>query len=180
MGLGKTIMTISCIYSLFKASSQPGSAACPKFIVVTPASLVKNWFKEFDKWLGRASYPRRVSVTSSNNSEKNQNIIRSFCNAKQSEVLLVSYEQLRLISKSVNVGELVKVRLLVCDEGHRLKGKGASSTQTMDSLLCIPAESRLIISGSVHQNDLTEFYNLLNFVNPNFLGNLSQVRIVYL
>jgi len=186
MGLGKTIMTIACIYSLFKTSGLQksavgvGSGKIPpaKFIVVTPASLVKNWFKEFDKWLGRASQPKRVLVTSSKN-DTNQDAIRSFCNSKQSEVLLISYEQLRLVSKSVNVGELVDVRLLVCDEGHRLKGKGASSTQTMDSLLSIPAKSRLIISGSVHQNDLTEFYNLLNFVNPGLLGDLSEFRKKY-
>jgi len=104
MGLGKTIMTISCIYSLFKTASMSksgggmaSSKTGAKFIVVTPASLVKNWFKEFDKWLGKASQLKRVSVTSANSKEKNSDVIRSFCNNKQSEVLLVSYEQLRLI-----------------------------------------------------------------------------------
>ena len=47
MGLGKTIMTISCIYSLFKNSTTQSQKMSPslKFVVVTPASLVKNWVK---------------------------------------------------------------------------------------------------------------------------------------
>jgi len=46
MGLGKTIQSIALIYSIFMKDRTR------KFIVVTPASLCRNWMKEFDKWLG--------------------------------------------------------------------------------------------------------------------------------
>lgn len=33
-----------------------------RVIVVCPSSLVSNWAKEFDKWIGKASQPKRLVV----------------------------------------------------------------------------------------------------------------------
>jgi DNA repair and recombination RAD54-like protein len=33
-----------------------------RFIVVCPSSLVENWANEFDKFVGKASQPKRVVV----------------------------------------------------------------------------------------------------------------------
>ena len=47
-----------------------------RFIVVCPSSLVTNWGKEFDKWLGKASQPKRVIVKKGG--EEGLKTIRSF------------------------------------------------------------------------------------------------------
>jgi DNA repair and recombination protein RAD54B len=52
MGLGKTIQTISILWTLMKQGPYGGVPSVKKALVVCPGALVKNWEKEFRKWLG--------------------------------------------------------------------------------------------------------------------------------
>lgn len=49
MGLGKTVQTISLINALMKKrlNQRPMIRKC---IIVTPTSLINNWYAEFTKW----------------------------------------------------------------------------------------------------------------------------------
>ncbi len=52
MGLGKTIQTITTMWTLMKQGPYGGTPIVRKALVVCPGALVKNWEKEFRKWLG--------------------------------------------------------------------------------------------------------------------------------
>lgn len=52
MGLGKTIQCISLIWTLQCQGPYGGKPVIKKTLIVTPGSLVNNWRKEFQKWLG--------------------------------------------------------------------------------------------------------------------------------
>ena len=88
-------------------------------------------------------------------------------------VLIVSYETLRL-----NVDELrdTPIGLMLCDEGHRLKN---GDSQTFTALNGLNVDRRVILSGTPIQNDLTEYFSLLNFANPNLLGTRMEFRKKY-
>src|SRR5204863_4419977 len=88
-------------------------------------------------------------------------------------VLIVSYETLRL-----NIEELkgTPIGLLLCDEGHRLKN---GESQTFAALNSLNVDRRVILSGTPIQNDLSEYFSLLNFANPNVLGSRSDFRKKY-
>ena len=88
-------------------------------------------------------------------------------------VLIVSYETLRL-----NVEELknTPIGLLLCDEGHRLKN---GESQTFTALNSLNVDRRVILSGTPIQNDLSEYFSLLNFANPNLLGTRNDFRKKY-
>jgi SNF2 family DNA or RNA helicase len=65
MGLGKTLQTIALLWTILKDSPLRGPATViRKAIVCVPSSLVKNWEREFLKWLG-AHRLRTVALTSS-------------------------------------------------------------------------------------------------------------------
>ena len=85
-------------------------------------------------------------------------------------VLIVSYETLRL-----NVEELrnTVIGLLLCDEGHRLKN---NESQTFTALNGLNVQKRVILSGTPIQNDLSEYFSLLDFANPNYLGTRNEFR----
>ncbi len=85
----------------------------------------------------------------------------------------MSYETLRL-----NVEELrdTPVGLLLCDEGHRLKN---GESQTFTALNGLNVQKRVILSGTPIQNDLSEYFSLLNFANPNYLGTRNDFRKKY-
>ncbi|KAK1734982.1 SNF2/RAD54 helicase family protein [Skeletonema marinoi] len=169
MGLGKTLMTIATIFALHRRQRDR------RFIVVCPSSLVSNWAKEFDKWIGKASQPKRVIVRNGN--EEGLRKLRSFVPLKpnQSEVLILSYELFRLHVKVLC--SAAKIGLLVVDEGHRLKNTAGS--QTLSALNSISAEARILISGTVIQNNLSEFYTLASFAVPGILGDLNTFRRLY-
>jgi DNA repair and recombination RAD54-like protein len=85
-------------------------------------------------------------------------------------IMIVSYETLR-----AHAGLLAKttIGLLLCDEGHRLKN---SQSQTYVALNELKVQRRVILSGTPVQNDLSEYFSLLNFTNPDLLGSPSEFR----
>ena len=88
-------------------------------------------------------------------------------------VLIVSYETLRLY---VNELSGTPIGLLLCDEGHRLKN---GESQTFTALNGLNVQRRVILSGTPIQNDLSEYFSLLNFANPNYLGTRMDFRKKY-
>ena len=169
MGLGKTLMTITAMFALHRRNRDH------RFVVVCPSSLVSNWSKEFDKWISKASQPKRVVIR--RGGEEGLRAIKAFVPVKpnMSEILIVSYELFRM-----NISELKKadqIGLLVVDEGHRLKNTAGS--QTLSALNALRCEARLLITGTPIQNNLSEFHNVVNFVCPGILSDLSTFRRTY-
>lgn len=169
MGMGKTLMTIATTFALYRRSKQLRS------IIVCPSSLVQNWAKEFDKWLGRASQPKRVVVKKGG--QEGLQTIRGFCPVKpnQSEILIISYDLFRMNSSLFS--EAKQIGLLVVDEGHRLKN--SSGSVTLSALNALDCESRLLITGTPIQNNLSEFHSVASFVCPGILGSLADFRRDY-
>ena len=87
-------------------------------------------------------------------------------------VLIISYDLFRMnstiLSKSKNIA------MLVVDEGHRLKN--TSGSLTLSALQSLNCKARLVITGTPVQNNLSEFYTVVNFVNPGILGDLKSFR----
>jgi len=69
--------------------------------------------------------------------------------------------------------EKLNFDLMVCDEGHRLKN---NSTNTYIALTKIECKRRIILTGTPIQNELAEFYALIDFVNPGILGTYSMFK----
>lgn len=137
-----------------------------------PSSLVSNWAKEFDKWIGKASQPKRVVVRKGG--EQGFQQIRAFCPVKphQSQVLILSYDLFRMNASVINNAK--QIGLFVVDEGHRLKNSAGSLTLT--ALKGLQTDARLLISGTPIQNNLTEFHTVADFVCPGLLGDLASFR----
>lgn len=173
MGLGKTLQCITLMWTLLKQSPDAGKTTIQKCVIACPSSLVRNWANELVKWLGQdAVTPFAIDGKASKaelTSQLRQWAIASG-RAVTRPVLIVSYETLRL-----NAAELAdtKIGLLLCDEGHRLKN-GESLTFT--ALNALKVDRRVILSGTPIQNDLTEYYSLINFANPSYLGTQNDFR----
>lgn len=145
-----------------------------KAVIVCPSSLVKNWYNEFGKWLGN-----RVNVLAMANEAKDKSIeILTTFMANQSSrcgapVLVISYETFRIYSEILNASE---VGLVLCDEGHRLKN---CENLTYQALMGLQTKRRVLLSGTPIQNDLTEYYSLVHFVNPGMLGTRIEFHKQY-
>ena len=159
-------MTIAIVSALYRRNKQH------RFIIVCPSSLVQNWAKEFDKWLGRASQPKRVIVKKGG--PDGLRTIRGFAPIKpnQSEILIISYDLFRMNANLLT--EAKQIGLLVVDEGHRLKN--SSGSVTISALNALDCDARLLITGTPVQNNLSEFHTVANFVCPGVLGSLADFR----
>ncbi|KAL8871614.1 MAG: hypothetical protein Q9174_002593 [Haloplaca sp. 1 TL-2023] len=176
MGLGKTLQCITLMWTLLKQSSEAGKSTIQKCVIACPSSLVRNWANELVKWLGKdAVTPFAIDGKASKAELTSQ--LRQWCiasgRAVVRPVLIVSYETLRL-----NVDELknTHIGLLLCDEGHRLKN---GESQTFTALNDLNVTRRVILSGTPIQNDLSEYFSLLNFANPSLLGTRNDFRKKY-
>lgn len=168
MGLGKTLMTIAVLCALHRQKRDR------RFVVVCPSSLVTNWANEFDKWLGKASQPKRVVIKKGGTEATSQ--IKAWSN-KTSEVLIISYDLFRMNSDLFGRHVNKPVACLVVDEGHRLKNTNGSLTLT--ALESLPCQARLCITATPIQNILSDFFTIANFVCPGVLGDLPTFRKDY-
>ncbi|KIH67063.1 hypothetical protein ANCDUO_02606, partial [Ancylostoma duodenale] len=151
MGLGKSIQTIVATLALMRQPKSSCRYVPKKCLVVVPSSLVNNWKSEFRKWW---FYIGRSPVITVN---KVSDITSYSCSYSTYPYLIISYEMaLRYIEKLM----AVRFDILVCDEGHRLKNINTKLRQALDSL-GIPR--RMLLTGTPLQNDIEEFYSLLDF-----------------
>ncbi|KAI1609394.1 DNA repair and recombination protein RAD54B [Exophiala viscosa] len=159
MGLGKTLTTIALLWTLLRQS--PAYKAPPvvrKALIVCPVSLIRNWKREFKKWLGLD----RLGVLEF---EDQSTRLNDF-DGKVFQVMIIGYERLRAVADDLGKGQPIDI--VICDEGHRLKTMKNKSAKAIEAL---NTRRRIILSGTPIQNDLSEFYAMANFVNDGCLGS---------
>ena len=168
MGLGKTLQTIALIWTLLKQNPIHDEApVIKKALIVCPVTLIDNWRKEFRKWLG--SERLGVFVADGTNTR-----LRDFTMGRSYSVMIIGYEKLRTVQEALKQG--AGVDLVVADEGHRLKTAQNKSAQAIRSL---NTPRRIILSGTPIQNDLSEFFAMVDFVNTGLLKTYPTFRKEY-
>ncbi|KAF2749521.1 DNA repair and recombination protein RAD26 [Sporormia fimetaria CBS 119925] len=167
MGLGKTLQTIALLWTLLKQNPICGNQpVVNKALVVCPAGLVDNWRREFRKWLGN----ERIGVFVVDKSNKDKRIT-NFTMGKAYNVMIVGYEMLRVVQDEFKKGPGIDI--VIADEGHRLK---TANNKAMLAIQSLNTERRVILSGTPLQNDLSEFYTAIDFVNPGLLGKRTAFK----
>ncbi|KKZ67693.1 DNA repair and recombination protein RAD54B [[Emmonsia] crescens] len=163
MGLGKTLQTIALIWTLLKQNpiyeAQP---VIKKALIVCPVTLIDNWKKEFRKWLGN----ERIGVFVA---DAKRTRLTDFTMGKSYSVMIIGYERLRTVQEELTKGSGIDI--VIADEGHRMRTVQNKSAQAIQSL---NTSRRIILSGTPIQNDLTEFFAMVDFVNPGLLGTFKM------
>lgn len=183
MGLGKTVQLIAFIAALHYS----GKLRHP-VIVVTPATLLRQWVSEFHRWWP----PLRVSILHASGSgmmnpkteddydlehykpiaTKSEKAARRIVNGvvKHGHVLVTTYTGLQTYAE-----ELLPLQwdYAVLDEGHKIRNPNAEITVTCKEL---NTPNRVILSGTPVQNNLTELWSLFDFIYPMRLGTLVNFR----
>ncbi|KAJ3907418.1 DNA repair protein, SNF2 family [Lentinula edodes] len=173
MGLGKTLQCIALMWTLIKQSPYASKPSIEKCIIACPSSLVKNWANELIKWLGPDAINALAVDGKGGKAELLPKVAQwvAACGRNVTQpVMIVSYETLRTLTAYL---ANCKIGLLLCDEGHRLKNSDSLTFQALNGL---DVKRRVILTGTPIQNDLSEYFSLLNFANPNYLGSKNDFK----
>ncbi|XP_078317379.1 DNA repair and recombination protein RAD54B-like isoform X2 [Crassostrea virginica] len=165
MGLGKTLQCLSLIWTLYKQGPYSGKPIIKRALIITPGSLVKNWFLEIKKWLGTERL-RAFAVSSDNR-------IEEFLNTSIYPIVIISYEMFVRVYEKL---QSLQFDIIICDEGHRLKNNNIKTTSLISSL---PTQRRVVLTGTPIQNDLQEFFSIVEFCNPGLLGSSASFKRVF-
>lgn len=164
MGLGKTVQSVSFVNTLFTRYD-----FCAPVLIVAPLSTIVHWEREFAAWsdlrvltyhgslAGRSLIADYEFVFRKNDLE-----IRLF------DVLITTYEmvmagQEHLAQFNYSVG--------IFDEAHRLKNANSKASKT---LRMFRFNHKILLSGTPLQNNITELWSLLNFIDSLKFPNLNN------
>ncbi|KTW31525.1 hypothetical protein T552_00167 [Pneumocystis carinii B80] len=163
MGLGKSLQIITLLWTLLKQNPYYGKEPVIKrALIVCPVTLINNWKREFRKWIGGNERIGLFVVDSNVN-------IKSFSVGRVYSIMIIGYERLRNVCDELKDAN---IDIVICDEGHRLKSASNKSAQAIRSL---KTRRRIILSGTPIQNG-SEFYVMVDFVNPGLLENYSTFK----
>ena len=160
MGLGKTVQTVAFINWLRHSRDQQGP-----FIIVVPLSTMPAWADTFDLWTPDINY------VVYNGNQAARTIIKDYellvdgnPRRPRFHVLLTTYEY--VLADATFLSQ-IKWQFMAVDEAHRLKNR---DSQLYDRLKEFKAPSRLLITGTPVQNNLSELSALFDFLMPGIVN----------
>ena len=179
MGLGKTVQTVSLVRMAKERYGAQGPA-----LVVAPLSTLAHWQREFEHWSALDVMVYHGSQASRLEA-RNLDLMARKTAAKKNpkiktpktpsvDVVVTTYEQL-LLEDSANALGQISWSLLVVDEAHRLKNPHSRLYRTLHGDNgTFKAISRLLLTGTPLQNNMTELWSLLSFCDEKQFGEDSE------
>ncbi len=151
MGLGKTVQVLAL--HLQRQADEPGPT-----LVVCPASVVGNWERETNKFSPLTKVYRYHSSS------------RSIDEVKDGDIVVTTYGIVRQDAETL---ASIRWGLVVADEAQAIKNPYSRSAQAIRK---VPAQTRLALTGTPVQNQLSDLWALLDWTTPGLLGNLTRFR----
>ncbi|KAL9637678.1 MAG: hypothetical protein Q9164_002052 [Protoblastenia rupestris] len=166
MGLGKTIQLISFLAFLREHGTNG------PFLILGPLSTVNNWLKEFAFWTPDIPVVMYHGTPQVRGQIRRQQLKGDAKGAKF-PVVCTSYE---ICMRDKKYLANYPWKFIVVDEGHRLKNFNCKLVRELKQY---PSESRLILTGTPLQNNLTELWSLLNFLLPEAFSDLEHFESMF-
>ncbi|KAK9742299.1 hypothetical protein RND81_03G162500 [Saponaria officinalis] len=194
-GAGKTFLIIAFLISYLKLF--PGKRP----LVLAPKTTLYTWYKEIIKWQfpvpvyqihGRKTYRDRIYMQQVGSSTSavvpNGDIMHVLdCLEKiqkwhaHPSVLLMGYTSfmslMREDSKYAHrryMGQILRESpgILILDEGHNPR---STKSRLRKALMRVETEFRILLSGTLFQNNFGEYFNTLTLARPKFVNEVLRV-----
>ncbi|KAK6542412.1 hypothetical protein TWF694_006367 [Orbilia ellipsospora] len=205
MGMGKTRQVLTLLRSISDSaqSTNPKIAAqipdhlkTMRALIVAPPGLLENWSEEIVKWKMDCLNPVYI-VGSKYEPHQRPEIIRQW--AKDGTLLLIGYEIFRsffaqhpdyrvlfkglkskepVVSVASDIPDLLlqTPTIVVADEAHRLKNSGSVLAKIFRKFT---TRSRIAMTGSPLTNNLSEYYNIVKWIDEIYAGTEAYFNNTY-
>ena len=178
MGLGKTLQTVTLTHTVLD-NKRTGVS---RVMVICPVNTVKNWQDEYEKWLtGELELDVYEMSREKDNWGRADRINQWF---REGGVLIIGYQLFRNLVNEKNKKFKKKQTeifnrclldpgpdLVVCDEGHLLKNEKSAINKAVNR---ITTPRRIVLTGTPLQNNLKEYFEMVNFVKPLLMGTRKE------
>ncbi|KAJ6649538.1 Transcriptional regulator ATRX like, partial [Pseudolycoriella hygida] len=198
MGLGKTLQLIALLHTLIRYPQ----LKTKKILVICPKSTIMNWADEIQTWLRAVKVKLKVlHFPDSSDIKKKLQILREWHTFKadpegRAGCMLIGYEAFRSLvfyskkpKPEISQAEMERIKkyvdeyllkpgadLVVCDEGHVIKNRKSTTSLAVNK---VSTKRRIILTGTPIQNNLKEYYSMVNFIKPSFLGTEKEFANLY-
>ena len=160
MGLGKTIQLIALL--LHEREGKREKKPAPT-LLISPMSVVGNWQREVERFAPSL----KVMVHHGADRFTGKNFVRD---AKKHDLVISTYA---LAHRDEAALSTVQWRHVVLDEAQNIKNPAAKQTQAIKKF---KAEQRIALTGTPVENRLSEFWSIMDFLNPGYLKSAQHFR----
>ncbi|KAI3900407.1 hypothetical protein MKW92_041935 [Papaver armeniacum] len=194
-GTGKTLLTISFLRTFMDTFK------CCRPLLIAPSNMLLTWEEEFKKWkvdisfhnLSSGKLSGKEDCAAQKLAQKERSIwwnrlAKIVSWSQGNSILAVSYRLFeKLAAEELGgdneelVGFKAKIRkiilerpnLIILDEGHTPRNKNSKIYKCLKN---VKTERRIILSGTLFQNNFDELYTTLWLVRPKFADTISNER----
>lgn len=186
MGLGKTMQVITLLVTIGQASASddpsvssqiPEEMRDSKTLILCPATLVNNWLDEMLSWLPENHALGGIfKVDAILSVEKRVQVIRTW--GELGGIMIIGYNLFKSFVDDPNMRDIFLQRpnIVIADEAHMMKNPKA---QTHVAAANFRTLSRVALTGSPLANNVEEYFSMINWVAPNYLGDIGEFRAQY-
>lgn len=186
MGLGKTMQVITLITAIVEAvKSDDDTISCQvpehlktlKILITCPSGVLNNWLEELQNWAPAGGLGEIFYVDSSESNRSRSSTIQAW--AQLGGVLVMGYGLLRNFPGTHD--DLVQLlqreaALVIGDEAHVFKNPKSKIGILFNGF---KTKSRIALTGSPLANNVEEYYSMINWVSPGFLGKPEEFTSRY-
>lgn len=152
MGLGKTVQAIAAMVSLCNSGEM-------HFMVICPASVLSNWYREIKKHSGL----KAVKIHGDGRDGEFADWL------KNGGVGVTTFETTGFL----NMPEDFNFSMLTVDEAHYIKNPEAKRTQNTKAI-CAHAARALFMTGTALENNVDEMISLIDILSPSVAGSVKD------
>lgn len=185
MGLGKTMQVVTLLTAIQEAAKSedpkvscqiPDDLKVSKTLILCPAGLLQNWVEELLVWAPDGVLEPINSVSADLSDDERAERIQEW--AEEGGVLVIGYTMLTQIAKRDDLLSLIleSPSIVIGDEAHHLKNEKSKRSGIASRFR---THSRIALTGSPLANNVDEYYSMIEWVAPGFLGEKKWFKSEY-
>ena len=166
MGLGKTVQLLSLLWAESVAPEPVRDESSGSTLLICPMSLTGNWQREAERFAPGLA----VHVHHGADRLTGPDLGAAL---RAADLVITTYQTAARDLAALSEFRWARV---VCDEAQAIKNHLSQQSKAVRSL---PAASRIALTGTPVENQLSELWSILEFVNPGMLGSAKAFRERY-
>jgi len=165
MGLGKTVQLLALL--LRERQAPPKGSRLKPTLLVAPTSVLSNWQKEVEKFAPQLNCVIHHGADRPRSEMEFQPAIAG------ADLVVTSFALARRDKDVLRAAEWGRV---IVDEAQNIKNPKSAQAKAIFSF---QAPHRIAVTGTPVENRLMDLWSLFNFLNPGYLGTMTQFRRAY-